>query len=1000
MLVAVALVGTLMSILSCAAIRRRELAEARRAFERTARDRISVLGDHLEENLRALDWVAGFFESSVRVERSEFRTFTKTCLRNHPGIRSVQWAPRVQDPNRAACEAAAREDGLADFRFTEKQTAGAIVRAARREEYFPVYFVETHEGNEAATGLDLASDQALFDTLGRARDSNRAAATAPILAAGQTGNEYSILIVRAVYRDGALMDSVEERREMLKGFVLAELRTQALLEHVLSYFEPCGIDIYLCDPAAPKGQCSPGKHLSRTRTDTDERSAGFCPTEGPPPTTGLHVAATIEAANRNWTVLCVPAPAFLAGEKTFVPLTAMLAGFGFTGLLTLLGLIVLQRIAKSRLFTAQLLRSQRELRDEVAKHKQTELALRESEKRFSLAVEGSNDGIWDWPNVDADEKWWSPRCYELLGYEDGEIEASFSNLLNLLHPDDLERVKGTIRRHLEQRETADAEFRLKTKTGEYRWCRGRGQAVWGEDGKALRMSGSIQDITEQKRAEERVLKEKKFSENLVNCNVDGILAYDEKCRCTMWNPGMERIAGVAKEQALGECVFNVFPFLKKAEENRFFYEALAGRTVIARDRPYIAPGTERQGFFEGYYSPLRDVAGKIMGGLAIIRDTTARKRAEEELQKSKSLYQNLVETSHDLIFQCDNQGRFVFLNKAWESTTGYRVEEMLGRHFSEFKKPDVAARDTADFSKLLEGESLAGYETTYATRSGTERYLLFDVVPRYDVSGQLIGTQGTAFDFTERRLAEQALEGLNRELETTVKRLMVANRELADFAHVTAHDLRTPLRGIGSLAGIIASEFSGKLDEHGKELLDMLVGRASRMYEQIGSILEYSEIGRIEEKKRRVNLSRVVEAIITATAPPEDIEIVVTPNLPTLMCNETRVAQVFRNLLDNAVRHMDKPEGRIRIDCQEEDHFWKFSIADNGRGIEEKYFMKIFQLFQTLDNRDEVEATGIGLSMVKKIVEISGGTIWIESEVGMGTTFFFTLPKQEIGANK
>ena len=178
----------------------------------------------------------------------------------------------------------------------------------------------------------------------------------------------------------------------------------------------------------------------------------------------------------------------------------------------------------------------------------------------------------------------------------------------------------------------------------------------------------------------------------------------------------------------------------------------------------------------------------------------------------------------------------------------------------------------------------------------------------------------------------------------------------------------------------------------------MLVGRASRMYEQIGSILEYSEIGRAEERKRDVNLNKLVKKVIDSADVPENIEIYVTDNVPVLACNETRITQVFRNLLDNAITHIDKPEGRIEIDCVEEDGFFKFSVADNGCGIEEKYFNKIFQIFQTLVRRDEVEATGIGLSVVKKIVEISGGTIWVESELGEGATFFFTLPKQEIAA--
>jgi len=485
---------------------------------------------------------------------------------------------------------------------------------------------------------------------------------------------------------------------------------------------------------------------------------------------------------------------------------------------------------------------------------------------------------------------------------------------------------------------------------------------------------------------------------LINSSVDGILAYDDKCRCTIWNPGMERISGVSKEQALGECALDVFPFLKKTEENRYFYEALAGRTVVARDRPYIVPETEGRGFFEGHYSPLRDASGDIIGGLAIMRDVTARKRAEEEVQKSKSLYQNLVETSHDLIFQCNNKGEFVFLNKAWESTTGYKIEEMLGKPFSTFKRPDLVARDSEAFGKLLKGESVAGYETTYITKSGEERYLLFDVVPRCDISGRVIGTQGTAFDFTERKRAEQTLESLNHELETTVERLIAANRELADLANIAAHDLRTPLRGIGGLASIVRAEYSDKLDTQGRELLGMLVGRASRMYEQIGSILEYSEIGRIEEKERDVNLNKLVKGITDTTDVPENVEIYVADNVPVLACNETRITQVFRNLLDNAVAHMDKPQGRIEVDCVEEDGFWKFSVADNGCGIEEKYFNKIFQIFQTLVSRDEVEATGIGLSVVKKIVEISGGTIWVESDLGEGATFFFTLPKQEMGA--
>ncbi len=998
LLILVASVGVLLSILLYVTIRRTELGKARIGFENAAKERISVLKDHIDQNLQTLDWVAGFFRSSRKVERTEFREFTRAYLQNHHEVRAVQWMPLVRNTDRAAYEAAVRHDGLSNFQITEKRNDREIVRAAQREEYFPVHFVEPYEGNEEELGFDFASSSVSLEALNRSRDNDRPTAADPIASARETGDEHIILVFRPVYDNETPTDSAEDRRENLKGFVLVVLRTDSFLDHVLAYFEPFGMDICLCDPSAPKGLCSPGSHVSRTRSGVDKTSVEFCTTERLPDITGLHVTDTLEVADREWTVLCVPTPAFFEKGRTYIPSIAMMSGLGFTGLLTLLSLAILQRITRSREFTVQLLRSQQELRSEIADRERTERALRESEERFSLAVEGSNDGLWDWPDVDNDKEWWSPRWYELLGYKDREIEASYSNFLRLLHPDDLKKTKEAISAHFEQREPVDIEYRLRTHSGEYRWFRGRDQAIWDENGEARRMSGSIQDITQQKKAEARILREKRFSENLIDSSMDGILAYDDKCHCTIWNPGMERISGVSKEQALGKCAFDVFPFLKKTEENRFFYEALAGRTVVARDRPYILPETESQGFFEGHYSPLCNAAGDIIGGLAIMRDVTARKRAEEEVQKSKSLYQNLVETSHDLIFQCNNKGEFVFLNKAWESTTGYKIEEMLGKPFSKFQRPDLGARDSETFGKLLKGESIAGYETTYVTKSGEERYLLFDVVPRYDISGRIIGTQGTAFDFTERKLAEQTLEDLNRELETTVERLIVANRELADFAHIAAHDLRAPLRGIGSLAGIVSAEYSDKLDERGRELFEMLVGRASRMYKQIGSILEYSEIGRVEEKKRIVNLNKLIKAITAAITVPENIEISIASNLPTLMCNETRIAQVFQNLLDNAVRHMDKPKGWIKIDCVEEDGFWKFSVADNGRGIEDKYFKKIFQIFQTLVRRDEVEAMGIGLSIAKKIIEISGGTIWVESDVGEGTTFFFTLPKQEMEA--
>jgi signal transduction histidine kinase len=250
----------------------------------------------------------------------------------------------------------------------------------------------------------------------------------------------------------------------------------------------------------------------------------------------------------------------------------------------------------------------------------------------------------------------------------------------------------------------------------------------------------------------------------------------------------------------------------------------------------------------------------------------------------------------------------------------------------------------------------------------------------------------------ERKQAEDALENLNRTLEATVEKLTVSNRELADFAHVAAHDLKSPLRTIGCLAGIVAVDYSHKLDDEGKEQIDLITTRVNRMSKRIDKILQYSEIGRTKTAMRKVNLNTLIKEVIAEITPPENIEIIIEGELPTVICEETRMAQVFQNLLSNSVKNMDKPQGLIKIGCLEENDFWKFGITDNGAGIEEKYFEKIFKIFQTLTLGQEDEAAGIGLSITKKIIETYGGNIWVESEVGKGTTFFFTFPKQQIEA--
>jgi len=249
-------------------------------------------------------------------------------------------------------------------------------------------------------------------------------------------------------------------------------------------------------------------------------------------------------------------------------------------------------------------------------------------------------------------------------------------------------------------------------------------------------------------------------------------------------------------------------------------------------------------------------------------------------------------------------------------------------------------------------------------------------------------------EIAERQKAEHALDKLNRYLESSVRELTRSNKELQEFSYIAAHDLKTPLRGIATLADWISTDNADMLDEEGKEHINLLLGRTRQMNFLIDGILRYSSLGQNEHGRQPVDLNKVLPEVVAAMELPQNIEIIIANNLPTLLCEKQHIMEVFVNLVNNAVTYMDKPHGQITIACVEEDVFWKLSVTDNGPGIGRQYFERIFRIFQTLAPRDETGSTGIGLAIVKKIVELNAGNVWVESEPGKGSTFYFTLPKQ------
>jgi len=393
---------------------------------------------------------------------------------------------------------------------------------------------------------------------------------------------------------------------------------------------------------------------------------------------------------------------------------------------------------------------------------------------------------------------------------------------------------------------------------------------------------------------------------------------------------------------------------------------------------YLAEKAESdQGPFLQEEHALLDAVAKHLGR------TVERKKAAQTLR----LFRDLIDRSNDCIFVIEPKwGRFIDLNDRACVSLGYTREEMLDmtvKDIDESIPDDSSWQDKAEELKLKPDLVIRG---RHRRKDATTFYV--ETSLKYVSQENEDHIIAVARDITERKRSEERQAQLLQEVKSV-------NQELKDFAYIVSHDLKAPLRGIKTLTDWLVTDYADKLDENGREQMDLLMNRVQRMHNLIDGVLKYSRVGRVKEEKVKVNLNDLVSEVIDMVAPPENMEIIVENQLPVVECEQIRIMQVFQNLLSNAVKYMDKPQGQIRIGCVEEDCFWNFSVSDNGPGIEEKYFEKIFQMFQTLTPRDEFESTGIGLTVVKKIIEMYGGRIMVESEVGNGTTFLFTLTKEK-----
>lgn len=509
-----------------------------------------------------------------------------------------------------------------------------------------------------------------------------------------------------------------------------------------------------------------------------------------------------------------------------------------------------------------------------------------------------------------------------------------------------------------------------------------------------RLQGEIEN---RKIAEKEVTKREKRFRALIENISDGIVLSDEKSVVVYQSPSVSRILGYSFEERQGKAAIN---YIHEDDKSAFIklYEELA-----------VLPGQPLRFQFrfkhkEGHYLWIEGVVTNLLhdrnvnGYVANYQDTTERKENEEQLRRERYLLRTLIDNLPDYIYVKDEQLRHIINNKANVQLIGAANEkETLGKTVLDYFEPAIAVQFIEADRKVLEsGLPVLNLEEKIIDHANEVRWLLTSKIPLKN-QNHAVGLVGISRDITERKKAEMILKELNASLAIQASKLAASNTELERFAYVASHDLQEPLRMVRSFLQILKKKYDATLDQQAHEYIDYAVDGAERMKQLIMDLLEYSRVGLVEEKFERVSLHEVVQhtlKVLHESITLSEATFQVFP-LPIVMGIKTQLGQVIQNLITNALKYRNNNiPPIIRIEAHEELNHWKFSIVDNGVGIDSRFYDKVFLIFQRLNNQTDKKGTGLGLAICKKIVEGHGGKIWVESKVGIGSTFYFTINKR------
>lgn len=503
------------------------------------------------------------------------------------------------------------------------------------------------------------------------------------------------------------------------------------------------------------------------------------------------------------------------------------------------------------------------------------------------------------------------------------------------------------------------------------------------------------EIESRKVAEKEVAKrEKRFRAMIENIG-DGIVVNDESSAVLYQSPSVTRILGYTFEERHRKPVSN---YVHPDDKEFFikFYEELASQPgkplpfqirVMHKDGQYV--------WLEGVVTNLlhdRNVNGYV----ANYRDISERKAAEESLRQERYLLRTLIDNLPDYIYIKDTEFRHIINNKANVELIGAASEEeTIGKTVLDYFEAELAAEFMeADRKVLASGQPVLNLEERITGRNNEVRWLLTSKIPLME-KGEVLGLIGISRDITELKKAEFELRDLNDSLSHQATRLEASNAELERFAYVASHDLQEPLRTVRSFLQLLKRRAENQLDAESQEYIEVAVEGAERMKNLISDLLEYARIDAVQERREVVDMNELVskklEAMqdsINSSGAKFNVE-----QLPVVLGVKSQLESLVQNLISNAIKYRGKAQAEISIGAIEEPGYWKFSVSDNGVGIDPRFHEKIFIIFQRANTEGTTKGTGIGLALCKKIVESHGGKIWVDSVLDAGSTFYFTISK-------